>query len=46
MMTKEAAAYLCSGLEIFPAVRAATRRLQAHLGPSLQQSKITRRRRI
>jgi hypothetical protein len=35
-----------SGLEIFPAVRMATRRLQAHVGPSPQASRVTRRRRI
>jgi hypothetical protein len=35
-----------SGLNIFPAVRVATRRLQSHVGPSPQDSKITRRRRI
>jgi hypothetical protein len=35
-----------SGLDIFPAVRVATRRLQSHVGPSPQASKVTRRRRI
>jgi hypothetical protein len=35
-----------SGLNIFPAVRVATRRLQSHVGPSPQASKVTRRRRI
>jgi hypothetical protein len=35
-----------SGLDIFPAVRVATRRLQSHVGPSPQDSKVTRRRRI
>jgi hypothetical protein len=35
-----------SGLEIFPAVRVATRRLQSHVGLGPQQSKVTRRRRI
>jgi hypothetical protein len=34
-----------SGLDIFPAVRVATRRLQSHVGPSPQDSRITRRRR-
>jgi hypothetical protein len=35
-----------SGLNIFPAVRVATRRLQSHVGPSPADSRITRRRRI
>jgi hypothetical protein len=35
-----------SGLDIFPAVRVATRRLQSHVGASPQASKVTRRRRI
>jgi hypothetical protein len=35
-----------SGVEIFPAVRPPTRRIQSHVGPSPQASKITRRRRI
>ena len=35
-----------NGLEIFPAIRVATRRLQSHVGPSPQDSKITWRRRI
>jgi hypothetical protein len=35
-----------SGLDIFPAVRVATRRLQSHVGSNPQDSKITRRRRI
>jgi hypothetical protein len=35
-----------SGTDIFPAIRVATRRLQSHVGPSPQDSRITRRRRI